>query len=1237
MSHLLRIVLIHGHLDGVVELALDGHTNICGTNASGKTTLQRLVPVFYGEQPNRVVPRTRKKFDDFYLPSSNSYLIYEYRREEGELCQAVLTRGATGVEYRFVRAAYDPEQYLIQTDQGVQGLGYSDFSARLRQLKIDSSRKLQATSEYRSVIQNDFSLLRGNSQEARNLRQLASQYSLVSSGHRIRHMEKLVSAVHAKEGKMDTLKTMLAAIFEEDGVELPVTRIRNTKAREWIQQMRQSMRLDSLRQSFAELRRQVDELTATEAELWQLYPLLEKDQAGLQREMADTEGQARELEGELGRQQDAFEQQRNELSGQLAEQQQALKTTQAALDDLQQRYDRYCDQDMPGLELDLQQLPQWREDQEQLQKHLQMMRDELGDSQQKLEARKLELAEQLERQSQQNYTRISQLRQQQQQTRDQQEQQKTRLEQDYQQQRSEREAEYEARQEDITDQLAELKARLQGSQLTDSEIQALELAQARLEQAQQDHRNQMQQVSLLDQELRQLQQARQQLDEQLRNLRQSVSQVDQQLRELHRQRDPEQGSLRHYLRFHQPGWEQSLGKVLRADLLERNDLAPQLLPAGEARIFDLQLDLNAIELPDYAQDEVALLQMIEAAEQQMARLQQQLQQLEKQLAEQNRLVEQQQQKLDQARFRLGKAEEDIHFATDHRNRLQEEQQQLQKQRLQQLRQDVQQMENRKQQLREQKQQNLGSLKHEFETQLLEFKADWQEQLAAFDRQVEQLEQQLADLRRDQQQMLAELEAAFNRELEEKQLDPRHLREAEQRLKQLQEKIRNTAARRDELDEYRSFMRVEWEKRKPDLLLQETRLKDGERQTSEQLEALKSSHNQQRSQMKNRLNGLKKQLNELAEQAERIKPLVLQLEQLPPPDQPPQVPEATQGDRVERMNRAQAALLEAGRLNKQVQDALHAFERELLRDAAPDFIEQLTGEQQRLQELPAASHPRRLLPVLSGMLQLLEGQQQALIEQGRNIGGDLNSFFRVFRDLNRRIQEQSRRLSKEVADDLVLDGISKSEVKIQSTIDELGFWEPLKHFAALYDQWKASGNPLPEDAYLNALADVVELLRSDQSYTFESLLRLELHLNEGGSDLVIRNDRQLLESSSHGMAYLILCKFLLAFTRLLRGPAQIAIHWPIDEIGTLAYHNVEKLFQACESNRIHIVGAFPNPESDVLLLFRHRYLIDRDPDNPQQRQLKRIEPKLSRLAERLQQRHPESRQQTHQPPSQETTP
>ena len=95
MAGLKRIILIDTHLPGVVELKLDGHTNICGTNASGKTTLQRLIPVFYGEYPSRVVPATRDSFERWYLPRTSSFIIYEFTRAEGDLCQAVLSSNGT--------------------------------------------------------------------------------------------------------------------------------------------------------------------------------------------------------------------------------------------------------------------------------------------------------------------------------------------------------------------------------------------------------------------------------------------------------------------------------------------------------------------------------------------------------------------------------------------------------------------------------------------------------------------------------------------------------------------------------------------------------------------------------------------------------------------------------------------------------------------------------------------------------------------------------------------------------------------------------------------------------------------------------------------------------------------------------------------------------------------------------------------------------------------------------------
>jgi len=397
-----------------------------------------------------------------------------------------------------------------------------------------------------------------------------------------------------------------------------------------------------------------------------------------------------------------------------------------------------------------------------------------------------------------------------------------------------------------------------------------------------------------------------------------------------------------------------------------------------------------------------------------------------------------------------------------------------------------------------------------------------------------------------------------------------------------------------------------------LLAKETDLKQQLRAVKQALEQQKADY----SANQKKLDEQKRQQQELMSQAEQLlaqlRPVFARFNELYLADVSPATLVAS-ADIVERLARANEALEQRSKLDSALKTALEQFETILSKDAGPEFLDRLQHEQR---QLPEHAGKRQQLPILHSLLQILKDAQQQLLEMGENIGGDLKKFFTVFSDINRRIALQSRRLSEAVADDLVLEGISKSEVRILSTIDELGFWQPLKHFAKLYDDWGASGKALPSDQYLNALADVVDLLRADEQYSIESLLRLELHLSEGGSELVIKNDRQLLESSSHGMAYLILCKYLLAFTRLLRGDAKVAIHWPIDEIGTLAYHNVEKLFAACSSNNIVIVGAFPNPESDVLMLFSHRYLIEPDQHEPAKRRLKRIQPKVSRLAERL---------------------
>ncbi|MDI5889946.1 ATP-binding protein [Halomonas rhizosphaerae] len=1223
MAHLQRIVMIHGHLEGVVELSVDGHTNICGTNASGKTTLQRLVPVFYGEQPNKVVPKTRLKFDAFYLPHRNSYLVYEYSREEGDVCQAVLTRKSDGgVEYRFVGAPYRPEDYLVESEGGVTALDYAQWANGLRRQGVSVSPKLGATSEYRSVIQNDFtqtgSQPRGNSKEGLRLRQVAARFSLVRPGQRIRHMEKLVSAVHAKEGKMDTLKTMLAAIFEEDGVELPVTRIRNTKAREWIDRMRQSMRLAPLQRSLSALESLDREIADVETSLWQLRPQLEADRHRAERESADLEAQIQRQQRAFQAREEAYQEARDALNDRLSSLDSELSKARADLDDLQRQFEAFEEADMPGLEQDLKALPQWRDQQQQLRDHLELMQQAVKESKARLEARLVELGDLLEQRRDELQALIDALGEEKEVCRDQQSDAESRLDADYQARRQALEEDFRTRLDQVTARLSELKAQLSHGAQTPEEAREAEQAQARVDQAQSEQSAAAAAMESVRAELDERKQEREAAERALERVRAQRSRAEAHRDALLVQRDPAQGSLRHFLRHHRPGWEQGLGKVIAPELLERRDLAPQLNEDASDDLFGLALDLAAIALPEHAQDEASLLAEIEAAEAALGEAQEAEKGAEKALRACHQRVQETDARLDRARGARRRAAEEVDYALQARSQCQQRHAAAQQARQVACREALEEQEAVQQALRDEQCRALEALADGHRAQRLELTADFQGRLAGFDQQVAQHRRQLDDHREETRRQRDELQAAFDRELTEQGVDPITVRETRSRLEALAIRIRQTTEREDELREYRHFMRVAWGERKPRLVEREAELSRERQQAEREREQHRADFRTARSEHQAAVRALKARRDAARALVETLAPLLDKLEALSLDPAPEPIGEAP-GDAAERIERVRQGLADHARRLDELRRGCEKIESELIKGASADFQDMLEAERAKLE----GESPRRLLPVIAGMLQLLEGQQQQLLQEGRNLSDDLDKFFTVFRDLNRRINAQSRRLSDEVADDLRLEGIGRAEVKIQSTIDELGFWEPLKRFAQRYHEWRDSGQPLPGDDYLDALAEVVELLRSDQQYSFESLLRLELHLNEGGTDLVIRNDRQLLESSSHGMAYLILCKFLLAFTRLLRGQAQVAIHWPIDEIGTLAYHNVEKLFDACDNNRIHIVGAFPNPESDVLLLFHNRYLIDRDEAAPGKRRLKRIEPRLSRLAQRLQARAEEA--------------
>ncbi len=220
---LLRLVLIDSYSPGrVVEFPVDGGAVLTGRNGRGKTTLLQLVPIFYGENPARIVgtETNRLDFNGYYLPRLTSYIVFEYLRRDVP-CLVVLHAGQqSGGErrYRFVRSTYRPDLFLLP--DGTNILQATDLRRHFKLKGVLHSEALSSVSEYRGVIQGKV----GSGKAAQRLRALAADYAYVGPGHHLTHMEKIVSGMFLRRTDFQDLQRMVVSCISEGDAEIALDR-----------------------------------------------------------------------------------------------------------------------------------------------------------------------------------------------------------------------------------------------------------------------------------------------------------------------------------------------------------------------------------------------------------------------------------------------------------------------------------------------------------------------------------------------------------------------------------------------------------------------------------------------------------------------------------------------------------------------------------------------------------------------------------------------------------------------------------------------------------------------------------------------------------------------------------------------------------------------------------------------------------------------------------------------------
>ena len=661
MPSLIRIVLINTHLPGVVELALNGHTNICGTNASGKTTLQRLVPVFYGEYPSRVVPSTRDSFERWYLPHDSSYIIYEYQKDDGLLYQAVLASAGDGkgVNYRFIARGFELEDY-VKNRNGDTIICHSmaELGREVKRQGVAHTNLLN-TREFRAIIQNDRSLLNtgGNRNE---LRTYARQFSLCDSEHSLRHIEKLAKAVHSKEGKMETVKSMIAAILEEDGVNPPSSRLNPQRVESWIRESQLVQGFEQIRPEFEKLEQEFNQLLSAELRLSSLSRGYRHDET-LEADRQDAnQTLAKELNLKLKMLDEEWKDIRDELHEEISSAKGDSQKFEHELDVIEEQHGAFLDADIDQAKADLDSLPSWRQDIENLNERHKLQTEKHQDIEAAFNARRSKIAEQLHRELESLHKEQDNQRE----TRDTQRElandDLAKLEAFWREQSDAGKAKFSEQEYQLKLTAAQLKHQVDSVSYTEDEKLRLAIFDERITLADEEQESCNQKVERLTIEERKQRAKRDQANESLRIASIRVNEREQVKDEIHHMLFPQSHTLLEFLRKEAQGWEQSFGKVIAPELLHRTDLHPSLANQESDALFGVHIDLKAIDVPEYAQSEQDLRIRLAKAEEALKSAQELQAEHEDQLVAMNDALDKLNRELTFARTAYKNSREDLH-------------------------------------------------------------------------------------------------------------------------------------------------------------------------------------------------------------------------------------------------------------------------------------------------------------------------------------------------------------------------------------------------------------------------------------------------------------------------------------------------------------------------------------------------------------------------------------------------
>ncbi len=199
---------------------MKGNTSLNGTNGIGKSSFLKLIPVFYGATPGRVIRAgaNKKSFANWYLPNASSFIVYEYENWEKQPRCVVLHRSGESYSYRLVSSGWKPELLYSDLAAGLL-VPAAELQGHILRMGVDCSRELQPA-HYRKIIQFNTGNAQLDGVDDLALRKLIQTYrpsfSLAPKRKDFSGIDNVTMAMIESGHTFEGIKLTMAEILQQD-------------------------------------------------------------------------------------------------------------------------------------------------------------------------------------------------------------------------------------------------------------------------------------------------------------------------------------------------------------------------------------------------------------------------------------------------------------------------------------------------------------------------------------------------------------------------------------------------------------------------------------------------------------------------------------------------------------------------------------------------------------------------------------------------------------------------------------------------------------------------------------------------------------------------------------------------------------------------------------------------------------------------------------------------------------